>query len=75
MCEKYYKKKTISKHKERKHRHILVPSQRYQHSKHLLQDPTVPNYAIGFSNRAKIFTGPKYLNVDCPCTIRKKYCC
>ena len=48
------------------HKHILVPSQRYQDSRHLLQNPTVPNYVMSFSNRAQIFTGSNYLDVDSP---------
>ena len=31
-----------------------------------LQNPTFPNYVMGFSNRAKRFTGSIYLNVDSP---------
>ena len=50
----------------KKHKHILVPSQRYQDSRHLSQNPTVPNYIMGFSNRAQRFTGPNYLDVDSP---------
>ena len=36
---------------------ISVPSQRYQDSRHLLQNPKVPSSIIGFSNRAQRFTG------------------
>ena len=50
----------------KKHKHILVWSQRYQDSRHPLQNPTVPNYVIGFSNRAQRFTGSNYLDVDSP---------
>ena len=50
----------------KKHKHILAPSQRYQYARHLLQNPKVPNYAIGFSNRAQRFTGSNYLDVDSP---------
>ena len=45
---------------------VLVPSQRYQDSRHLLQNPTVPNYVMSFSNRAQRFTGSNYLDVDSP---------
>ena len=50
----------------KKHKHILVPSQRYQDSRHLLQNPTVSKYVMGFSNRTQRFTGPNYLDVDIP---------
>ena len=50
----------------KKHKHILVPSQRYQDSGHLLQNPTVSNYVIGSSNRARRFTASNYLDVDSP---------
>ena len=67
MCGKYFKKKKeIAKHMQKKHKNILVSSQRYQDSGHLLQKPTVPNYIMGFSNRAQRFTGPNYLDVDSP---------
>ena len=51
------KKRKISKHMQKKHNDILVPSQRYQDSRHLLQNPTFPYYVMGFSNRAQRFTG------------------
>ena len=50
----------------KKHKHILVPSKGYQDSRHLLQNPTAPNYLIGFSNRAQRFTGSNFLDVDSP---------
>ena len=56
-CQDTYKKK---------HNHILVPSQGYQDFKHILLNPTFPNYVMGFSNRAKRFTGSNYLDVDSP---------
>ena len=59
-------KKEISKHMQKKHDDILVPSQRYQGSRHLLQNPTFPSYVMGFSNRAQRFTGSNYLDVDSP---------
>ena len=45
---------------------ILVPSQRYQNSRHLLQYLKVPRNVIGISNRAQRFTGSNYLDVDSP---------
>ena len=61
-------KRKIAKHMPKKKKHILVPSQRYQDSRHILQNPTVPNYVIGFSNsnRAQRFTGSNYQDVDTP---------
>ena len=47
------RKKEIAKHMAKKHEHILVPSQRYQDSKHILQGPNVPRNVMGFSNRSK----------------------
>ena len=41
---------------------ILVPSQRYQDSRHLLQNPKVPRNVMGFSNRAQTFTPLNYLS-------------
>ena len=43
---------------------ISVPNQRYQDSRHLLQNSKVPRSAMGFSNRAQRFTGSNYLDVD-----------
>ena len=51
---------------QKKHNDILVPSQRYQDSRHLLQNPKFPNYVMGFSNLAQRFTGSNYLDVDSP---------
>ena len=59
-------KKKIAKHMPKKNKHILGPSQRYQDSTDLLQNPTVPIYVIGVSNRAQRFTGSNYLDVDNP---------
>ena len=59
-------KKKVAKHMPKKPKHIFVPSQRCQDYRHLLQNPTVPNYVIGFNNRAQRFTGSKYLDVDSP---------
>ena len=67
MCGKRFKKnKEIAKHMQKRHKHILVCSQRYQDSRHLLQNPTDPNYVMSFSNRAQNFTGSNYLDVDSP---------
>ena len=41
---------------------ILVPSQRYQDSRHLLQNPKVPRSAMGFSNRAQTLPPLNYLS-------------
>ena len=49
-------KNEIAKRMQIKHKHNLVPSQRHQDSRHLLQNPTVPNYVMGFSNCAQTFT-------------------
>ena len=65
-------KKEIAKHMPKNHKHILVPSQRYQYFRHLLQNPTVPNYVMGFSNRAHRFTRSNYLDVDSPLRYPKK---
>ena len=59
-------KEEISNQMRKQHNDILVPSQRYQDSRHLLQNPTYPNYVMGFSNRAQRFTGYNYLDVDSP---------
>ena len=45
---------------------ISVPSQRYQDSRHLLQNPKVARSVMGFSNRTQRFTGSIYLDVDSP---------
>ena len=50
---------------------ISVPSQRYQDSRHLLQNPKVPRSVMGFSNRAQRFTGSNYLDVDSPFETKK----
>ena len=41
---------------------ILVPSQRYKDSRHLLQNPKVPRNVMGFSNCAQTFTPQNYLS-------------
>ena len=45
---------------------VLVPSQRYQDFRHLLQNPEVPTTVMGVNNRAQRFTGSNYLDVDSP---------
>ena len=65
-------KKGNRKTHEKKHKHILVPSQRYQDSRQLLQNPTFCNYVMGFSNRAQRFTGSNYLDVDSPLRFLQK---
>ena len=58
MCGKYFKKKRNHKTHAKKYKHILVPSQRCQDSRHILQNPTYPKYVMGFSNPTQRFTGP-----------------
>ena len=60
------RKKGNLKTHEKKNNDILVPSPRYQDSRHLLQNPAFPSYVMGFSNRAQRFTGSNYLDVDSP---------
>ena len=52
--DKTFTKKSIN--------NILVPSQRCQDSRHLLQNPKVFKNVIGFSNRAQTFTPLNYLS-------------
>ena len=47
-------------------KHILVPGQRYQDSRHLLQNRKVPKNVMGFNNHAQRSTPPYYLDVDNP---------
>ena len=64
MCGKYFKRKhRIAKHMQIKHKHILVPVQRYQDS---FTNPKVPKNVMGFNNHAQRSTPPYYLNVDNP---------
>ena len=51
---KWYMKKPFAKNTNI----ILVTSQRYQDSRHLLQNLKVPENVMGFSNHAQRFTGP-----------------
>ena len=50
------------KHMNKKAQAYLVPSQRYQDFRHILQNQTVPNYVMGFSNYAQRFTESNYLS-------------
>ena len=45
---------------------LLLPSQRYQDSRHLLQNPKGPRSVMGFSNCEQRFTGSNYFDVDSP---------
>ena len=60
------KKTKMEEHMQNKHKHILDPSQRYQDSRHLLQNPKLPRNVRGFSNRAQTFTPLNYLSWDSP---------
>ena len=67
MCGKYFKRKQrIAKHMQIKYMHILVPGQRYEDSRHLLQNPKVVKNIVGFNNHAQRSIPPCYLNVDNP---------
>ena len=57
--ENYSRKKG---NRKKKHEHILVPSPRYQDSRHLLQNPKDPRNVMGFSNCAQTFTPLNYLS-------------
>ena len=65
MCGKNFKKKhRIAKHAKKKHKHILVPCQRYKDIRHILQNTKVPKNVFGFKNHAQRSTPPYYLDVD-----------
>ena len=49
---------------KKKPKHILVPSQRYHDSRHILQNPKVPRNIMGFSHRAQTFTFLNHLSWD-----------
>ena len=49
-----------------KHKHILVPGQRYQDSSYLLQNPKVCKNVMGFNNHAQRSSTPYYLDVYDP---------
>ena len=67
MCGIYFKRKhRIAKHMQIKDKHFLVPSRRYQDSRHLLKNPKVPKNVMGFINRPQRSTSPYYLDVDNP---------
>ena len=67
MCGKYFKRKhRIAKHMQIKHKHILVPGQRYKDCRHLLQNPKVSKNGLRFNNHAQRSTPPYHLDVDNP---------
>ena len=67
MRGKYFKRKhRISKHMQINYMYIMVPGQRYEDSRHLLQNPKVFKTIVGFNNHAQRSTPPYYLNVDNP---------
>ena len=66
VWKRFQEKSEITKHMQEKNKHVFVPSQRHQDSKHLLLNPKVPRNVMGISNRAQRFTGPNYLDVDSP---------
>ena len=73
MCGKYFKRKhRIAKHMQIKHKHILVPGQRYQDSRHLLHNPKGSKSVMGFNNHAQRSTPPYNLDVDNPFEIKTK---
>ena len=49
-----------------KHKHILVPGQRYQDCRYLLKNPKVSRNVMRFNNHAQRSTPPYYLDVDNP---------
>ena len=57
MGGKYFKKKK-GNHKTlaQKHKHILVPSQKYQDLRHILQNQKVPENVMGFNNHSQRVT-------------------
>ena len=65
MCGKRFKKRNEN-HKMQKAQAYMVLSQRYQDSRHLLTNPTVLNYVMGFSDLTQRFTPLKYLSLDRP---------
>ena len=60
MCGKRFKKRNET-HKMQKAQAYIVLSQRYQDSRHLLTNPTVFNYVMGFSDRTQRVTPLNYL--------------
>ena len=59
MCKKHLKHCNV-----KCVQNIKKNAQAYFGSGHLLQNPTVPTYAMGFSYHTQRFTGPNYLGVD-----------
>ena len=84
MCKRHLKYgyvKCVAKYSRRKRNHIthakkaqaiLGPSQRYQDTRHLLQNPKVPRIVMGFSNCAQPFNPLNYLCSDSPFNNKKK---
>ena len=60
------KKREIAKHMGKKHKLLLVPSERYKDSEYLFKNPKVPKNVMGFINRKQRFTAPNDLDVDSP---------
>ena len=56
-----------------KHKHILIPGQRYQDSRHFSQNPKVPKNVMGFNNHAQRSTPSYYLEVDNPFKMLARY--
>ena len=65
-------KKEIAKHMQKKAQAYLVPCQRYQDSRHLLQNPKLPRNVMGFNNCAQRFTGSNYLDEDSPLRVSEQ---
>ena len=62
MCGKYFEiKHRIAKHIQIKQKNFLFPDQRYQDSRHLLQNPKDPN--PNPNNHAQRSTPPYYANL------------
>ena len=62
MWKMIQEKNEIAKHMQKKHKHVLVPSERYRDSKHLLLNAKVPKNVMAFSNRAQTCTPLNYLS-------------
>ena len=60
------KKKNYKTHAKKSTIIFFVPSQRYQDYRHLLQNPEVLNYVMGFSNRAQRFNPSQLLELNQP---------
>ena len=74
MCGKYFEeKKGNHKTHTKKHKLIYDPSQRYQDSRHIFQNPKVHQSVMGLSNHAQSFTTPYYLYVNSSFKKLKKF--